>query len=148
MFHKSPLGYASFSSAMLVLFSLFFLCSNSIMALSRNLHDDLRATWGDGRCKIINDGKLFSVALDKESGSGFESKKEYLFAKIDIEIKLVSGNSAGTVTAYYVRIHHNITMKHYFTNLIPQFLNILLYICNFFIFFLNCGSVIFRREFS
>jgi len=42
------------------------------------------------------------------TGSGFQSKKEYLFAKIDMQIKLVAGNSAGTVTAYYVCV--NVTL--------------------------------------
>lgn len=38
------------------------------------------------------------------SGAGFASKSRYLFGKVSMQIKLVEGDSAGTVTAYYVSI--------------------------------------------
>lgn len=37
------------------------------------------------------------------SGAGFASKSKYMFGKTTIQIKLVEGDSAGTVTAFYVR---------------------------------------------
>ena len=72
-------------------------------ASTGNFYQDFDLTWGDRRAKIVDGGKLLMLSLDRASGSGFQSKKEYLFGRIDMQLKLVSGNSAGTVTAYYVR---------------------------------------------
>lgn len=71
-------------------------------ASTANFWTDVDITWGAPRAAVINNGQQLRLSMDRASGSGFQSKNEYLFGRFDMKIKLVSGNSAGTVTAYYV----------------------------------------------
>jgi xyloglucan:xyloglucosyl transferase len=41
--------------------------------------------------------------LDRSSGpAGFNSKEQFLYGEFSIEMKLIRGNSAGTVSCFYV----------------------------------------------
>ncbi|OEL32859.1 Xyloglucan endotransglucosylase/hydrolase protein 24 [Dichanthelium oligosanthes] len=65
------------------------------------IDDGLEVTWGDGRGSVSPDGQVLTLSLDHTSGSGFRSRDTYLFARADMQIKLVPNNSAGTVTTCY-----------------------------------------------
>ncbi|XP_004298224.1 PREDICTED: brassinosteroid-regulated protein BRU1-like [Fragaria vesca subsp. vesca] len=90
------------NGAWLVLLIGLALSSFIVGSYAGNFYQDFDLTWGGNRPKIFKGGQLLSLSLDKVSGSGFQSKKEYLFGRIDMQLKLVAGNSAGTVTAYYL----------------------------------------------
>ncbi|XP_030931753.1 xyloglucan endotransglucosylase/hydrolase 2-like [Quercus lobata] len=92
----------TFSSLQVSLLLSLFILTSLVAVSAGNFYQDFDITWGDNRAKILNGGNLLTLSLDKISGSGFQSKNEYLFGRIDMQIKLVAGNSAGTVTAYYL----------------------------------------------
>ncbi|KAG2726375.1 hypothetical protein I3843_01G104500 [Carya illinoinensis] len=85
-----------------VLVGLVVVSSLVVATSAGNFYQDFDLTWGDNRAKVFKGGQLLSLSLDRVSGSGFRSKNEYLFGRIDMQLKLVAGNSAGTVTAYYL----------------------------------------------
>ncbi|KAI4380557.1 hypothetical protein MLD38_006734 [Melastoma candidum] len=68
-----------------------------------NFNQDVSVTWGDGRGQILNNGQLVALSLDRTSGSGFQSNNQFLYGWFQMQIKLVPRNSAGTVTAYYLK---------------------------------------------
>ncbi|RAL52616.1 hypothetical protein DM860_007384 [Cuscuta australis] len=59
-------------------------------------------TWAADHIKYINGGQSVDLVLDRNSGTGFQSKNSYLFGHFNMRMKLVGGDSAGVVTAFYL----------------------------------------------
>ncbi|XP_022983623.1 probable xyloglucan endotransglucosylase/hydrolase protein 5 [Cucurbita maxima] len=59
-------------------------------------------TWAFDHIKYNNGGAQVDLVLDKYTGTGFQSKGSYLFGHFSMSMKLVGGDSAGVVTAFYL----------------------------------------------
>ncbi|XP_022841618.1 xyloglucan endotransglucosylase/hydrolase protein 9-like [Olea europaea var. sylvestris] len=86
---------------LLVLFILAMLLLLFVHAVnSANFSEIFQPNWAPDH--IVIQGDQISLSLDNTTGCGFESKKKYLFGKATTQLKLVKGNSAGTVIAFYM----------------------------------------------
>ncbi|TQD75846.1 hypothetical protein C1H46_038615 [Malus baccata] len=87
-------GIMAFSLSAFVIFALLGLVS------SAKFEELFQPTWALDHFNY--EGEQVHMKLDNFSGAGFQSKNKYLFGKVSIQIKLIEGDSAGTVTAFYM----------------------------------------------
>jgi hypothetical protein len=62
--------------------------------------DVVQPSWANDH--VVYDGDLLKLRLDSNSGGGFVSRTKFLYGKASADLKLVPGDSAGVVTAFYV----------------------------------------------
>ncbi|KAF8689690.1 hypothetical protein HU200_041685 [Digitaria exilis] len=78
------------------------------------LYDDIKVTWGSG-CSFFymdNDVDTLALCLDRSSGTGISSNGSYLFARHDMDIKLIANDSAGTVATLYLLPGDNVPWEY------------------------------------
>ncbi|XP_020084286.1 xyloglucan endotransglucosylase/hydrolase protein 9-like [Ananas comosus] len=73
------------------------------LATAANFTDLFEPYWAADHVAVLDgDGPVVELKLDNTSGCGFGSKNKYLFGQASMQIKLIEGDSAGTVTAFYM----------------------------------------------
>jgi beta-glucanase (GH16 family) len=92
------IGFGRYTRELVYISLVLGLILSSVKASSFN--DNFEISWGT--VKLWNNGETAQLTMDRASGSGFQSKNEYIFGCVSMRIKLMSGNSAGTVTSYYL----------------------------------------------
>ncbi|XP_030473215.2 probable xyloglucan endotransglucosylase/hydrolase protein 10 [Syzygium oleosum] len=76
--------------------------SFSSVVSTGDFNKDFFVMWSPNHVNTSADGRTRSLVLDPESGAGFASNDMFLFGQIDMKIKLIPGDSAGTVVAVYL----------------------------------------------
>ena len=99
---RCPKHCRGLAPLLLLRVALAFLLAADMVAAG--IFNEIKIMWGADRTYYFMEGdtEALALSLDKFQGSAFRSQHLYLFARIDVDIRLVEGDSAGTVCTIYV----------------------------------------------
>nr|XP_051198921.1 uncharacterized protein LOC127312431 isoform X1 [Lolium perenne] len=89
-------------AALAVALAVLAVSAAAAAAVDRSFHRDFDAVWGKRNARFLEQGRVVELSLDERTGSRLESKDRYLFGRFDLDIRLVAGESAGTITSFYM----------------------------------------------
>ncbi|KAJ1272943.1 hypothetical protein BS78_06G241700 [Paspalum vaginatum] len=88
------------AAAVLVAAAVAALLGAAVAAAASKFDDVVQPSWANDH--VVYDGDLLKLRLDANSGGGFVSRNRFLYGKASADLKLVPGDSAGVVTAFYL----------------------------------------------
>ncbi|KAF8090696.1 hypothetical protein N665_0469s0031 [Sinapis alba] len=77
-------------------------CSSVKATPTQSFEENFNIMWSENHFTTSEDGQIWNLALDNDTGCGFQTKHMYRFGWFSMKLKLVGGDSAGVVTAYYM----------------------------------------------